>query len=175
MKPVRIAIALVLPESVAISLTKIQKEHSLPPWSPKIDLHITLVSPFTTHHTVDMIVGRMALIAKNRKSFHVILDGLGRFDNEESFIFAQVTPNEHLKRLADDAMAPLLDVRQHRSRPFVPHVTLAAAASRQTVDGYFKRLVGTAIHEEFTCDRFALLQLDETAKSWKVANEFIFN
>src|ERR1043166_2536496 len=174
-QPHRIATAVILPPEIAARLSELQQLHDLPPWEPAIPLHITLVSPFTMHETIDSLAARFSKVASDKSPFPIILDGFGRFDNEESVIFARVMPNQTLTQLAEDSFAAVQDIRSSQTHPFNPHVTLAAAAPKEIIDEYMHRTAGEQIHEEFTCDRFALLRLDESARRWEVIREFPFS
>lgn len=170
----RFAAAIVLPNTTRVALEALQAKYALPPWPDAIPLHITLVSPFTTREAAGVLAKLWMPVAMAEQPFPVTLDGLGRFDNDESVFFARVVPNQELTVLSDAALAAVSHLRENRSRLFTPHVTLADVAPRGTVDEYFRRLQGENILHTFTCDRFALLEMDETTKAWHVVQEFIF-
>lgn len=170
----RFAAAIVLPDTPRRALENLQARHHLPPWEPSIPLHITLVSPFTTHATTNELAARWLPVVTGREPFPVNIQGFGRFDNEHSVFFATVSPSGALLSLADDALGAVSGLRALRNRPFVPHITLAALASREAVDGYFRSTEADAPRLSFMCDRFALLELDERSRRWDVMQEFPF-
>jgi 2'-5' RNA ligase len=120
------------------------------------------------------MAARWAPVAVGRVPFPVRIEGFGRFDNEHSILFARVAPDDVLAQFADDALAACADLRQKRSRPFVPHVTLAVPSLRAAVDDYLQRLAADALDLSFTCDRFSMLRLDEEARRWEVLRDFPF-
>jgi len=174
MVPIRTAVAILIPEPIAGRLTELQHTYDLPPWEPRIPLHITLVTPFTTQETIEMLTKRIAPVVTHRAPFVIELGDLSRFDNEESVIFSSVTSTDMLTTLADTVLATVLDLHLPRSRPFIPHVTIANKAPREIVNGYFERLANIHVNERFFCDRFALLHLDEQNQQWYVTQEFPF-
>ena len=170
----RIAFAIMLPRHIATLLHAIQQKNNLPLWQPKIDLHITLVSPFTTSETIGLLRHRMMPIKIRRKPFRVVIACFGRFDNEESIFYAAVKPSVSLTTLADDVLTAVIDLHRPRTRPFIPHVTLAAPASRITVNRYLKQTQKDIPYLIFTCDRFSMLKFDEKLCKWNITHTFKF-
>lgn len=115
--PHRFAVAIVLPKLTARPLLALQSKHNLPPWQPKIDLHITLSSPFSTSETVKALAARLASVACKTKPFTINIHGFGRFDNAESIFYAKVTPHAKLTKLADHIMSALQELRPPRFPP----------------------------------------------------------
>jgi 2'-5' RNA ligase len=169
----RFAAAVIIPEPISGLLEALQKKYALKPWHSRIPLHITLVSPFETHATIDEI-GEMLGSVKPRSAFTVRLNGFGRFDGESSVCYAAINPGSELRTLADDALESVLALRGKRSLSFVPHVTLADKDSREVVDGYMKRLGSETLDTSFTCDRFVLLKFDQTGNAWDIVREIPF-
>lgn len=167
-------VAIIPPSDIVDRLSALQHRYNLPPWEPSVKLHITLVPPLTTHQPADGLIARLAPLIINRQPFEIELDGLGRFDNEQSVIFTIVKPNSPLTTLADNARKVLQNLHQPYARPFNPHLTLANQAPQQVIDEYFQRLAGIAPRERFWCDRFMLLLLDEELRRWNIIREFIF-
>jgi len=166
----RLLVAIVLPPGPAGTLAGIRERHALPPWKPAVPFHITLVPPFTALSDPS---ARWEPVAR-RAPFPVRIDGLGRFDNSRSSIlFGRIAPSGPLTSLATGALAAA-DGLPVPPRPFVPHATLAAPAPRTTVDAWMQQLVDEPLSLEFTCDRFALLELDETAREWHIVRDFVF-
>jgi len=164
----RVLLAVVLPEPLQSTLRSFQAHHRLPPWTPAIPLHITLVEPFDTTDTIEELSERLKRVPGH--PFSIRLDGLGRFDNKESVIFAHVVASEALTALAQAARTSLGELVGPPSRPYVPHMTLADSTTRENVDEYLRRLQGESLDYALTCDRFALLQKD--ADHWDVVAEF---
>ena len=167
----RVLLAVVLPEPLQSTLRSLQAQHQLPPWTPAIPLHITLVEPFDTTSTIEDLSERLKRIPGH--PFSIRLDGLGRFDNKESVIFAHVVPSSALTALAQSARTSLGELVGPPSRPYVPHMTLADSTTRENVDEYFQRLQDESLNYAFPCDRFALLRKDAAARSWGVIAEFL--
>lgn len=171
----RFLIAITIPKQTAHPLLTLQSKHNLPPWEPKIDLHITLVSPFSTSETVKALAVRLASIAGKTKPFTISVHGFGRFDNAESIFYAKVTPNSELTKLADNTLKAVIDLRRPRShQQFTPHITLAAPTNRSTIDQYFAQSTLDTPQLSFLCNHFSLLLLDERGRRWHILKKFLF-
>lgn len=172
----RYVVAIMLPKPAALPLLAIQSKHHLPPWQPKIDLHITLVSPFSASATIETIRTRLAPVAAKTKPFRIKINGFGRFDNAQSIFYAKVTPNAKLIKLAKNTLKAVTDLREPRiHQQFTPHITLAAPADRAIVDRYFTQSIPNTPQLSFTCNTFSLLLLDEKSRQWDIVDNFIFN
>lgn len=168
-------VTVIVPKEIAGRLAALQRRYNLPPWEPRLELHVTLVSPFPASENIKSLARRLTIIQEKRAPFEIELDGFGRFDNEESVLFAKVKPNVQLESLANQTMAALEVLRPSRTHPFTPHITLAAIAPRTVIDSYFEQLAAEKIQFQFLCDRFALLCLDQTERVWKIVKEFKFH
>ena len=166
-------VAIMIPDPPAGELRRIQKDCNLPPWQPSFDLHITLIPPFNTRTSHEELLAALDR-AVLRSPFSVRITGVDRFDNAESVIYARIWRTDMLRRLYDDLAVATTTFRGATRRDFIPHVTLANPASRQTVDGYMKCTAGKVGEYDFICDRFTLLRLDEQARVWKPVHEFPF-
>lgn len=170
----KIAAAVMIPEQYAQELVLLQKAHNLPPWQPSIHLHITIVSPFTTHESIETLAQLWKPIAERQK-FDIRVDGFDRFDdNGMSVFFAHVDQNKPLAQLSDDALRAVSNLRLKRSHQFIPHISLAMRTESSVVDKYVQDCKKNAPKFTFICDRFSLLLLNEGAQRWDVVREFIF-
>ncbi len=172
----RIAAAIVMPDSIEQTFWTLQQQHALKPWHNRIPFHVTLVSPFDVaeHETA---AEQWQRVARGTRPFQITIKDIGTFTHEaenHGIIFASVVPSEALETLAHETFAAVENLRKPRSRPFVPHVTLADEDTLPVIAEYKKRLAAVPVHAEFVCDRFALLQFDEPNHAWNVVQEFPF-
>jgi 2'-5' RNA ligase len=166
-QPQKYLIAVMAHDHVKTYLDQLRRDYGIPVWGRGLDLHVTLVPPFTTHLSVGEIGERFIGIRYRTPRFTLELEGLARFDSARSALYIPVAPAPVLMRLQrglNDALAGIAQPSE-----FGPHMTISDETTKERVDEYAARLAGEHIRLSMPCDRFSLLRKDDT---WNVLCSF---
>jgi 2'-5' RNA ligase len=140
--------------------------------------HITLFPPFKwRHERLAILIESLADFATAHPAIPITLDGFGAFPPR--VIFIQVDRSNTLLELHQSLLEHLevsidLSDPKEKSRPYVPHMTVAFRdLTQQNFKLAWEEFKGRSLHFEFAATHLTLLKHND--QRWQIHTEFPFN
>jgi 2'-5' RNA ligase len=147
------ALVIFLPQALEMLVQKWREQYD--PDYNLIRAHITLVFPFSTEKSLDILVRAIQTVLKDVKPFKVELKSIGDFYPKVPVIYWQVKTNPKINELYK-SLYTVLDI----PLPFkeiIPHVTVAKEISHHRVMLVKEKLVDYLPDETFQVDTIDLV------------------